>query len=105
MDVIAAAATAAECLDRMRQAQEAIAQHGVLVRDRYGGLRQNPAIVVERGAQQMEAEFRNFLHAKKRAYLTFLGTLVVGAKLEMARTEEALKPEYRRRRCLHRHAG
>lgn len=93
---LALVTTAAECLDRMRQAQE----HGVLVRDRYGGLRQNPAIVVERGAQQMEAEFRNFLHAKKRAYLTFLGTLV-----EMARTEEALKPEYRRRRCLHRHAG
>jgi hypothetical protein len=26
------------------------------------------------GAQQMEAEFRNFLHTKQRAYLTFLGT-------------------------------
>ena len=38
----------------------------------------------------MEAEFRNFLHAKQRAYLTFLGTLVVGAKLEIGRTEEAL---------------
>jgi phage terminase small subunit len=48
---LALVTTAAECLDRMRQAQEAIAQHGVLVRDRYGGLRQNPAIVVERGAR------------------------------------------------------
>lgn len=45
---------------------------------------------IGRGAQQMEAEFRNFLHAKQRAYLTFLGTLIVGAKLEMGRTEEAL---------------
>jgi class 3 adenylate cyclase/predicted ATPase len=42
------------------------------------------------GAQQMEAEFRNFLHTKQRAYLTFLGTLVVGAKLEMDSTEEVL---------------
>ena len=43
--------TAAECLDRMRQAQEAIREHGVLVADRYGGKRQNPACVVERAAR------------------------------------------------------
>ena len=48
---LALVTTAAECLDRMRQAQEAIAQHGVLVRDRYGGLKANPAIAVERGAR------------------------------------------------------
>jgi predicted ATPase len=45
---------------------------------------------IGRGAQQMETEFRNFLHAKQRAYLTFLGTLVAGAKLEVGRTEEVL---------------
>jgi phage terminase small subunit len=43
--------TAAECLDRMRQAQEAIREHGLLVADRYGGKRQNPACVVERAAR------------------------------------------------------
>jgi phage terminase small subunit len=42
---------AAECLDRMRQAQEAIREHGVLVADRYGGKRQNPACAVERAAR------------------------------------------------------
>lgn len=45
---------------------------------------------IGRGAQQMETEFRNFLHGKQRAYLTFLGTLVAGAKLAMNRTEEVL---------------
>jgi phage terminase small subunit len=43
--------TAAECLDRMRQAQEAIREHGLLLADRYGGKRQNPACVVERAAR------------------------------------------------------
>jgi phage terminase small subunit len=42
---------AAECLDRMKEAQAAIREHGVLIRDRYGGLRQNPAIAVERAAR------------------------------------------------------
>jgi len=45
------ATTAAECLDRMRQAQEAIREHGLLLADRYGGKRQNPACVVERAAR------------------------------------------------------
>jgi phage terminase small subunit len=43
--------TAAECLDRMRQAQEAIREHGLLLADRYGGKRQNPACAVERAAR------------------------------------------------------
>ena len=52
---------AAECLDRMRQAQGAIREHGVLVADRYGGLKVNPAIAVERGARDgMIAALRSF---------------------------------------------
>jgi phage terminase small subunit len=35
----------------MKEAQAAIREHGVLIRDRYGGLRQNPAIAVERAAR------------------------------------------------------
>jgi hypothetical protein len=38
----------------------------------------------------METTYRNLLAAKQRAYLTFLGTLVAGARLEMGRAEEAL---------------
>jgi phage terminase small subunit len=48
---LALVTTAAECLDRLREAQEAVREHGVLIRDRYGGLKANPAIAVERGAR------------------------------------------------------
>lgn len=43
--------TACECLDRMRQAQAAIQEHGALVRDRYDQLKNNPACVLERDAR------------------------------------------------------
>jgi hypothetical protein len=43
--------TAAECLDRIREAQRAIRQHGALVPDRYGALKQNPACFLERDAR------------------------------------------------------
>lgn len=43
-----------------------------------------------RGAEQMEAAFRAFLEAKQRGYLTFLGTCLAAAKLEMQRLEEVL---------------
>ena len=43
-----------------------------------------------RGTEQMEAAFRDWLNAKQRGYLTFLGTLIAEAKLDMDRTEEAL---------------
>ncbi len=43
-----------------------------------------------RGADQMEAVFRKFHETKQRAYLTFLGTLIASAKLEMGRVEETL---------------
>lgn len=43
-----------------------------------------------RGAEQMEATFRALLEARQRAYLTLIGTLVAGAKLEMGRAEETL---------------
>jgi phage terminase small subunit len=43
--------TAAECLDRIREAQRTIRQHGALVPDRYGALKQNPACFLERDAR------------------------------------------------------
>jgi hypothetical protein len=43
-----------------------------------------------RGAEQMEVAFRKLQEIKQRAYLTFLGTLIAGAKLEMGRTEDSL---------------
>ena len=44
-----------------------------------------------RGADQMEAAYRELLEAKQRAYLTFLGTLVAGAWLETGQAERALQ--------------
>ena len=38
----------------------------------------------------METSFRSLQEMKERLYLTFLGTLLARAKLEMRRTEEAL---------------
>ena len=38
----------------------------------------------------MEAGFRKLQEMKQRIYLTFLGTLLACAKLEMGRTEDAL---------------
>jgi phage terminase small subunit len=43
--------TAAEALDRIREAQAAIRKHGALVADRYGALKQNPACFLERDAR------------------------------------------------------
>ena len=40
--------TALECFDRMRAAQAEIAEHGVVIRDRYDQIKTNPANVVER---------------------------------------------------------
>ena len=40
--------TALECFDRMRLAQSAVAEHGVVVKDRYDQLKTNPATTVER---------------------------------------------------------
>jgi hypothetical protein len=45
---------------------------------------------VASGADQMEAAFRKLQEKKQHAYLTFLVTLIVGAKLEMGRTENTL---------------
>jgi P27 family predicted phage terminase small subunit len=43
--------TACECLDRMRNAQKLIAERGELIADRYGGLRANPAVIIEKDAR------------------------------------------------------
>jgi phage terminase small subunit len=43
--------TAAECMDRMRNAQKLIAEHGECTPDRYGGLRANPAVAIEKDAR------------------------------------------------------
>jgi len=42
------------------------------------------------GVEQMERAFTGLLEAKQRAYLTYLGTVVAGAKLELGQVEEAL---------------
>lgn len=43
--------TAAECVDRMRAAQVAIAIHGEVTVDRYGGPKVNPACALEKDAR------------------------------------------------------
>jgi P27 family predicted phage terminase small subunit len=48
---LALLAAACEALDRQREAQAAIAEHGVMTRDRYGTLKSNPAIAVERDSR------------------------------------------------------
>jgi phage terminase small subunit len=48
---VALVTTAAEALDRIREAQAAIRKHGALVPDRYGALKQNPACFLERDAR------------------------------------------------------
>jgi phage terminase small subunit len=48
---LALVTTAAEALDRIREAQAAIRKHGALVADRYGGMKQNPACFLERDAR------------------------------------------------------
>jgi hypothetical protein len=48
---LALVTTAAECLDRMRSAQKAIAEHGACVTDRYGQVKVNPAANLERDSR------------------------------------------------------
>lgn len=56
---IALLTTAAECLDRMRAAQTAIAEHGEVVLDRYGQVKVNPACTLEKDARNgLLAAFR-----------------------------------------------
>ena len=43
--------TAAECLDRMREAQRAIEEHGAVVDDRYGVPKQHPACALEKDSR------------------------------------------------------
>jgi len=45
---------------------------------------------IGRGADQMEASFRDLQERKERLYLTLLGTVLARTKLEMGRTEETL---------------
>jgi class 3 adenylate cyclase/tetratricopeptide (TPR) repeat protein len=45
---------------------------------------------IGRGADQMEASFRDLQERKERLYLTLLGTVLMRTKLEMGRTEETL---------------
>jgi P27 family predicted phage terminase small subunit len=48
---IALLTTAAECLDRMREAQAEIKKHGVLLADRYNNQKLNPACGLEKDAR------------------------------------------------------
>jgi predicted ATPase len=43
-----------------------------------------------RGVQTMETVYHRLMEAKQRGYLTFLGTVLADAKLEMGRVEDAL---------------
>lgn len=43
--------TAAECLDRLRAAQAAVRAHGEVVADRYGAVKLNPALALEKDAR------------------------------------------------------
>ena len=43
-----------------------------------------------RGVKTMETVFRRLMETKQRGYLTFLGTLLADAKLEMGRVDETL---------------
>jgi P27 family predicted phage terminase small subunit len=42
---------ACEALDRCDQARDLIAEHGVMVADRFGQLKSNPAVVIERDSR------------------------------------------------------
>lgn len=44
---------AAQCLDRIASVRKAIKKYGVIVKDRYGVPKQNPAIVIERDQSQL----------------------------------------------------
>lgn len=48
---LALLARAAECVDRMNAAHAAIAEHGELIPDRYGGVKLNPACNLEKDAR------------------------------------------------------
>lgn len=48
---IALLTTAAECLDRIRAAQEAIKAHGEVVTDRYQQVKVNPACALEKDSR------------------------------------------------------
>ena len=48
---LALVTTAAEALDRMTEAREAIDKHGAIVIDRYGNPKANPACHIERDAR------------------------------------------------------
>ena len=48
---LAILAAAMEARDRMLQARAAIARHGLLVTDRFGALRANPALAIERDSR------------------------------------------------------
>lgn len=46
---------AAVCLDRIEQARDEIAVHGILTVDRHGQLKPNPAVVIERDCKVLFA--------------------------------------------------
>lgn len=48
---LALVGTACECLDRLREAQAAVEKTGALVPDRYGSLKLNPGLALEKDAR------------------------------------------------------
>jgi P27 family predicted phage terminase small subunit len=53
---------AAAALDRLREAQEAIDEHGAVVTDHQGNLKRNPACALERDAHSMMLSALRQLH-------------------------------------------
>lgn len=69
---VALLTTACECLDRMRQAQDAIKKDGAVIKDRYNQPKNHPACVLERDARNQ------FLQAIKSLQLDVSGESLPG---------------------------
>jgi phage terminase small subunit len=59
---LALVAMAASALDRLREAQQAIREHGAVVTDHRGSLKRNPACALERDAHAMMLSALRQLH-------------------------------------------
>jgi P27 family predicted phage terminase small subunit len=59
---LALAAMAAAAYDRLREAQDAIGEHGAIVTDHKGNLKRNPACALERDAHSMMLSALRQLH-------------------------------------------
>jgi class 3 adenylate cyclase/predicted ATPase len=86
-DAEAAAARAALCAEIAAEAKLALPAAMARVAAAWARARSGE---LGRGTEELEAAFRDWLNARQRGYLTFIGTLIAEAKLDMGRIEEAL---------------